>query len=222
MATAKVHNVSGHFWVDFLATLDCVGQSFPSKIAGHPVTIVLPGRDPDPKARSLLPPVVRPTKNIKPDPAHEQSPAWGKLTNAMECTFGMRFKGGFEEIEMAKFTRIALSTAIKTGNLQESRTYKHIVEGINDWLFYAGSWIQIFAAKHVRWLAPRRRAGDGAGLTLWDGDTQLDMRRVPVGFPEYFSIPVTREELAASIRLAGERAEPPLEWMLIRDAQYLV
>jgi hypothetical protein len=50
----------------------------------------------------------------------------------------------------------------------------------------------------------------------------LESKGGPQGFPEWFSIPVTKEELAASLRLAGQRTSPPLEWILIRDAQYLV
>jgi hypothetical protein len=111
--TATTHTVSGHFWADFLVTLDCLGKSFPSKIAGHPVEIVIPGRDANPDKRELLPPAVPATKDEKPS----QISVWGNLTNWMECTFGVRFKG-HDEIEMAKLSRIGLLTTIKTHDLK--------------------------------------------------------------------------------------------------------
>lgn len=146
---------------------------------------------------------------------------WGNLTNWMECTFGVRFKG-HEEIEMARLSRIGIVTTLKTHDLHSSRTYERIVNSIEDWWSYAGSWIQVFAAKHVVSLRPRRQEGDGVGLTLWEDGKILEGKRGPSGSPEWFSIPVTNDELAASLRLAGQRTSPPLEWMLIRDAQYLV
>ncbi|CPV51997.1 hypothetical protein [Mycobacteroides abscessus] len=218
---ATEHIVSGHFWAEFLAELDCLGRKFESEIAGHPVEIVIPGRDPNPETRPLLPPAVSATKDEKPERSDARFPVWGKLTNWMECTFGVRF-AGHDEVEMAKISRIGISTTLKTNDIQTSQTYTRLVDEIDDWWSCAQLWLQIFAASRVKTLRPLHQADQGVGLTLWDGNARLEGKSGPIGYPELFSVPVTADELTASLRLAGRGQEPPMEWALIRDAQHLV
>jgi hypothetical protein len=233
--------VSGNLSCSFYATLDCMGQTFASHIAGHPVAVSMPVLDTKDKRMRIAPPSMT---GIYLDDSEAESMSrgygWGSL-DWQEPPDIAAITLGTIKLDVARISKLGITTEIRANDLRKSTMLRKMDRASDQWWTAVTSWIEVLSRQHITRMGPEHKA-----LSIFPMDR--DKLRALIAYRISLfneSSSMTREErlerlavefraarsditgiidlaqLRASFLLAGRGEMPPDEWLFIRDARSL-
>jgi hypothetical protein len=198
--------------------IDCLGTTFESRTASHPLTVTLPQLD----SRAPLAPLARPAWKFRRagkekdsiTVAHED---WGAIG-------GMRVNGE-QYPHYAEVQQCIIHSEIDAKDEWEFRNgVSAFGKELDAWWRAFTGWLGILLVQDFTQLGVTQLSILEYGFHAWSGD-EAGQRHTPSGsaltvvrpIPEL----VTADILRTCADLARKSHEPPTEWVLIRDARSL-
>lgn len=209
----------------FLVLMECLDETFESRTACFPLTVMLPRLDPRLHEVNLVAPYCQARERRDMAEAAEAryagDSAWG-------CVQDWRDPVGAPVPTHAVIERLRFAThgaAADDAALQV--TQEHFARDQRAWWQRLAEWIGVVSSQDLTGFGRRRRGRSLLGLSMWNPD-------VPEGQESGFSTlnlgdlrpfcgePLTKSQLATCMRLTGEEVRPPLAWLLLCDARSLM
>lgn len=202
--------VSGTVGCGFFATLDCLGKTFASEIAGHRVTVSMPVLETkDDKVEIAAPSMT----GIRLDnPIFESASLfWGRLFP-------------LDKPVVARVGKLGITTEVRANDLLKSKTLREMVRASEQWWTAVSSWIEVLTGQQIKRIGPERRSAGGreGPLSILPTSTEETMTWFvrEMMRPDVTGI-AEPAQLHASFVLAGRGEMPPDDWLFIRDARSL-
>lgn len=228
--SVKSSVLEGHFACGsgLLIGTECLGRSYKSKTTGRDLTLSIPRLPDDWQGDGFLnPPAWRysPFRDAEPEELlSDESFKWGASVGFTDNP------DGSQSPEFARVLRWRFDAEIEYGGtaFEFFKARETAVREIESWWDLTSSWISIFTKQDFVDIGKTRSGIRVGPIVTWLGGDADGMR---VNGSKDTSIPIvndvgvdhlTEATLTRCITLAASGTQPPIEWLLIRDARSLV
>lgn len=202
----------------FLATPECLGQTFQSRTASHPVSITLPQFQAGPPRASLRRPAWRYVRegedpNVIPtDPDDD----WGLVS------------GG--NADNPKYAHVLQCVVHSEVTADDDDSFKAAAaqfgDELSDWWALVCDWLDVLTLQDFAGLGRAQRSILNDSVQMWSVDSNGIRRagvnyQVMTGGMNWVEV-LDRQRIQAAMDLAASNSSPHVEWLFLRDARSLL
>ena len=227
---SKKRRIEGDMTCDtgFLVLPECLGEIYESRTPCFPLTVMLPRLDPSLHQVNLVAPFSAYRAEQDAADAAEARYAGDSAWGCAQTWRDNPQDWNRPITTSAVVERVRFVTEGKADNDDDfQHTLNHFARHQAKWWTRLADWIGVVSSQDLIRLGKNRTASSFEHLSMWLADPQ-DGQEPGFMKPNFGHIrgycgnPLSTNQLATCMALAGNETPPPLAWMLIRDARSLL